>query len=151
MRVIVLAAALVFGLGIAHAGATKALKPYAGKLVISPDAPPSTLGELAGYFEINVAKDGHYELIKGAPWTAHLSSWLVKPAKTVTIVVVDKAADAKAAPLLSVSTATSAGGKLVNAQFDATIAAGFAANTTYEVRLLAGKKLLAKAELLLRD
>jgi hypothetical protein len=151
MRVVVVVAALVFGLGVARADDAKALKPYAGKLVISPDAPPQTLGELAGYFKINVAKDGHYELIKGAPWTAHLSSWLVKGVKDVTIVVVDKAADAKAAPLMSVSTAPSAGGKLVNAQFEATIAAGFAANKTYEVRLLAGKKLLSRAELLLRD
>jgi len=165
MRMIVAALAfLIVVVGSAHAddkSATadankkaaaklKALKPYTGKLVISPDAPPASGDELPGYLDGNLSADGAYELIKGPPWPFHVTLVLATPTKTVTLVVTDKA-DAKAKPLLTATITPSGNRKLVLARADATIAAGFAAHKLYAVRLLAGKKVLAKAELLLRD
>jgi hypothetical protein len=128
----------------------KALKPFTGKLVISPDAPPASSDELPGYLKGNLSPDGAYELIKGPPWPFHITLVLATATRTVTLVVMDKA-DAKATPLLTATIAPAGDRKLVLAHAEATIAAGFAAHKTYEVRLLAGKKVLAKAELLLRD
>ncbi len=128
----------------------KALKPFTGKLVISPDAPPASGDELPGYLKGNLSADGAYELIKGPPWPFHMTMVLATPAKAVTLVVTDKA-DAKATPLLMATITPSGDRKLVLSRADATIAAGFAAHKTYEVRLLSGKKVLAKASLLLRD
>lgn len=128
----------------------KTLKAFTGKLVISPDAPPATGDDLPGYLTGNLSADGAYELIKGPPWPFHMTLVLATPTKTVTLVVTDKA-DAKAKPLLTATISPSGDRKLVLSRADATIAAGFAAHKTYAVRLLAGKKTLAKAELLLRD
>lgn len=128
----------------------KALKPFTGKLVISPDAPPGNGDELPGYLEGNLSADGAYELIKGPPWPFHVTLVLKTPTKTVTLVVTDKT-DAKAKPLLTATITPSGDRKLVLARAEATIAAAFAAHKVYVVRLLAGKKVLAKAELLLRD
>lgn len=132
------------------AARAKALRPYAGKLVISPDAPPASGDELPGYLKLNLSKDGAYELIKGPPWPFHVSAVLAAPAKQVVLVIVDKA-DPKLEPLLSVSFTLTNDRKLLLAQTEATIAAGFAANKPYVVRLMLGKMILAKAELLLRD
>jgi hypothetical protein len=128
----------------------KALRPFTGKLVLSPDAPPASSDELPGYLKGNLSPDGAYELIKGPPWPFHVALVLATPTKSVTLVVTDKT-DAKATPLLTATITPAGDRKLVLAHADATIAAGFAAHKTYEVRLLAGKKVLAKAELLLRD
>lgn len=128
----------------------KALKPYAGKLVISPDAAPTIGNELPAYLRGNLSKDGSYELIKGPPWPFHVTAVLVTATKTVTLVITDKA-DAKSVPLLSVPFTLAGNRKLLLAQAEATIAAGFAASKTYVVRLMAGKKQLAKSELTLRD
>lgn len=132
------------------AAKAKALKPYAGKLVISPDAPPSNGDELPGYLKGNLSSDGAYELIKGPPWPFHIALVLATAHKSVTLVIADKA-DKKLAPLLSAELTTGSDRKLVLSQASATIAAGFAANKPYVVRVMAGKKQLARAELLLRD
>ncbi len=132
------------------AAKAKALRPLAGKLVISPDAPPANGDELPGYIKGNLSPDGAYELIKGPPWPFHVALVLAKATKTVTLVVTDKA-DAKAAPLLSAPITTGGDHKLVLANAEATIAAGFAAHKVYVVKVMAGKKQLARAELLLRD
>ena len=150
MRLVFALIALVIGLGTAHAENAKALKKFAGKLVISPDAPPTVADELPRYLEGNRSKDDHYELIKGPPWPFHVVAVLAKPAKEVTLVILDKA-DAKAAPLLSAPFTLTGDKKLLLAQAEATIAANFAAHRPYTVRLLVGKKVVATAELLLRD
>ena len=128
----------------------KALKPYAGKLVISPDPAPTIGSELPGYLKGNLSKDGNYELIKGPPWPFHVTAVLATATKSVTLVITDKA-HAKSAPLLSVPFTLAGNRKLLLAQAEATIAAGFAASKTYVVRLMAGKKQLARSELTLRD
>jgi hypothetical protein len=165
MRTIVAALALVMMVvGAAHAddktatadankkaaAKAKALKPLVGKLVISPDAPPSNGDELPDYIMGNLSSDGAYELIKGPPWPFHVALVLPRATKSVTLVVTDKA-DAKAAPLLTAPIATGGDHKLVLANAEANIAAGFAAHKVYVVKVVAGKKTLAKAELLLRD
>lgn len=132
------------------AAKAKALKPYAGKLVISPDAPPTIGDELPRYLEGNLSKDGNYELIKGPPWPFHVALVLAAPQKAVTLVVVDKA-DPKAAPLFTAPISLTGDRKLVLAKAEANIAAGFAASKPYVVRVMLGKKILGKAELLLRD
>ena len=128
----------------------KALKSYAGKLVISPDAAPTIASELPGYLKGNLSKDGAYELIKGPPWPFHVTAVLVTATKSVTLVITDKA-DRQSAVLLSVPFTLAGNRKLLLAQAEATIAAGFAASKTYVVRLMAGKKQLARSELTLRD
>lgn len=68
----------------------------------------------------------------------------------MTLVITDKA-DRQSAVLLSVPFTLAGNRKLLLAQAEATIAAGFAASKTYVVRLMAGKKQLARSELTLRD
>lgn len=154
MRSVVVAVAILIGLWAEAAADTaanaKALKPYVGKLVISPDKPPSTQGELPGYLKVNLTSDGAYDLVKGPPWPFHVTAVLAKPLKEVTLVITDKA-DPKAAPMLSSPFKLANDRKLLLAQSEATIAAGFAASKTYVVKLMNGKKQLAKAELTLRD
>ncbi len=172
-----IAVAVVLGvvLGVCAARADtvadeRALKAFAGKLVVSPDAPPSTLGELAEYLKINVAKDSRYELIKGPPWTFHLVSWFAKPtAGAVTLVIVDKA-DKKATPMLAVASPGFAGTRstpkgsaksidatlsvkrrLLYAHVEANASTGFEVGKPYVVRMMQGKKLVAKCDLLLRE
>jgi hypothetical protein len=128
--------------------ADKTFKPYAGRLVISPDTPPATLDELPGFLQFNLAKDNAYDLVKCPPWPFHMVGVLAKDAKKVTLVVADKA-DKKLTPLLSIELTPMR--KIVIAHSEATIAAGFAANKTYVVRLLNGKTVLAKSELTLHD
>ncbi|HUS33554.1 MAG TPA: hypothetical protein VMZ53_33860 [Kofleriaceae bacterium] len=126
----------------------KAFKPYVGKLVLSPDTPPGTLDELPNYLEGNLSKDNEYHRTKGPPWPFHLVGVLAKDAKKVTLVVHDKA-DKKLTPLLSIELTPMR--RIVIAHAEATIAAGFAANKTYVVRLMTGKTVLAKSELTLHD
>jgi len=126
----------------------KAFKPYVGRLVVSPDTPPATLDELPAFLKGNLTKDNAYDLIKGPPWPFHLVGVLAKDLKSVTLVVADKA-DKKLTPLLSIDLKPMR--KLVIAHAEATIAAGFAANKTYVVRLMSGKTVLAKSELTLHD
>lgn len=128
----------------------KALEPYAGKVIVSPDAPPREGDELPAYLKFNYSKDGTYELIKGPPWPFHVTAVLAAPAKQVTLVIADKA-DKKLTPLVSATFAPANNRKLLIAQASATVEAGFTANKTYVLRLLVGKKVVARAELLLRD
>jgi len=126
----------------------KGLDVYAGKLVISPDTPPTVADELVAFLKANITKDASYDLIKGPPWPFHLVAVLAKDQKQVTLVVADKD-DKKLTPLISIDLVPAH--RLVIAHSEATVAAGFAARKTYVVRLLAGKTVLAKSELTLRD
>ena len=68
---------------------SKALKPYAGKLVISPDAPPTTIRRAAGVSQGEPHQGREYHVIKGPPWPFHLVAMLAKDDKQVTLVVTD--------------------------------------------------------------
>ena len=126
----------------------KAFKPYAGKVILSPDTPPGTLDELPEYLKINWSKDNAYDLVKGPPWKFHVVGVLAKDLKKVTLVMADKA-DKTLAPLLSIELTPMR--RIVIAHAEATIAAGFAAHKTYVVRLMNGKTVLAKSEVTLHD
>lgn len=126
----------------------KPWRPYVGKIVISPDTPPATIDELPAFLKGNLSKDNAYDLIKGPPWPFHLVGVLAKELKTVTLVIADKS-DKKLTPLLSIELKPMR--KIVIAHSEATIAAGFAANKTYVVRLMNGKTVLAKSEVTLHD
>jgi hypothetical protein len=126
----------------------KPWRPYVGKIVISPDTPPATIDELPAFLKGNISKDNAYDLIKGPPWPFHLVGVLAKELKTVTLVIADKD-DKKLTPLLSIELKPMR--KIVIAHSEATIAAGFAANKTYVVRLMNGKTVLAKSEVTLHD
>jgi hypothetical protein len=122
---------------------------YDGRIVISPDKVPTTGDELERYLDANATKNDQYELIKGPPWTIHLVGMLAKdPTKPVTLVFIDSAADKKTAPLQSIE--LPAKRRMVIANTSATTAAGFEANKTYLVQILADGKPAAKAELTLR-
>jgi hypothetical protein len=126
----------------------KPFKPFVGKVVLSPDTPPGTLDELPAFLKINLSKDNAYDVTKGPPWPFHLVGVLAKDLKKVTLVIADKD-DKKLTPLLSIDLKPMR--KIVIAHAEATIAAGFAANKTYVVRLMNGKSVLAKSELKLHD
>lgn len=144
----VVALVLLFGL-VATARADKPLARYAGKIVISPDAPPSAISEIPAYLAANLVKDGSYDLTKGPPWPMHLVGVLPRDVtKPITLVFTDKA-DTKLAPLFAIEVASKQ--RVVIAHTEATVAAGFAAGKTYLVRLMLGKTVLARAELTLLD
>ena len=128
----------------------QALKPYAGRIVFSPDAPPTSVDELAKFLKANATDDNSYDVLKGPPWQFNLVAVLAKDPGTkqpVALVFADKD-DKKLATMHSVD--VRAQKKIVIASSEATVAAGFAANKTYVVRLMQGKTVLAKAELHLR-
>lgn len=143
---------VVVGLvALAHAKeADPLVRRHAGQIVISPDPVPTLGSELPAFVKANVTKDGHYELIKGSPWELHLVGFLAKePGKQqVTLVLVD-AADPKATPIDTFDVASKQ--RLVISSTKLTTAAGYEVNKTYAVRLVAGKTVLARAELKLRD
>lgn len=149
MRIVGVVVALIVLVSTAHAD-RKALKPYAGRIVYSPDEPPASLGELPGFLKINATADNHYDVIHGPPWPMHLVAVLAKDPgdKPVTLVFADKA-DKKLAALHSVEVKPQRG--IVIATTEANVAAGFASNTTYVVRVMQGKKVLARAEITLKD
>jgi hypothetical protein len=114
-------------------------KDYAGRIVISPDPPPTLASDLAAYVKANATKGDAYEAIKGSPWSINLVGFLPTDATDVMLEIgQDKLPVASKKRLVITST------KL-------TTAAGFESNKTYPVRLVAGKKVLAKATLRLRD
>jgi hypothetical protein len=117
---------------------------YDGRIVISPDPVPTTSDQLPGFLAANAAKDGHYELVKGPPWKIHLIGFLPRDADKVELVFVDGDKPLQTSPV-------SAKRKVVVASTTATTEAGFEANHTYAVRLVAGTTVLAKAELRLRN
>jgi hypothetical protein len=115
------------------------VKDYSGRIVISPDPPPTIASELGAYIKANVTKDNAYEAIKGSPWQVHFVGFLSADATDVTLEIGQDKLPVAAKKRLVITTA-----KL-------TSAAGFEANKTYPVRLVSGKKVLAKATLRLRD
>jgi hypothetical protein len=135
--------------GVARADTTALAKQYAGRIVISPDSPPTTQGELADYVKANAVAGDRYELIKGAPWTVNLVGFLAKEsgAPTVQLVIVEAAEKAK--PLVTLD--VKATNRVVVTSSKLTSAAGFESNKSYAVRLVRGTTVLAKAELRLRD
>ncbi len=157
MRLVGIVAAIVLGLTVAHAGGKKAppppdqgLKPFIGRLVFSPDTPPTSVDELPKFLKANATEDNTYDVLKGPPWKFNLVAVLAKDPGTkqpVALVFADKD-DKKLATMHSVD--VRAQKKIVIAASEATVAAGFEANKTYVVRLMQGKTVLAKAELHLR-
>jgi hypothetical protein len=131
----------------ARADTAVLVKQYAGRIVISPDPAPTLATELPAHVKANAVADDRYELIKGAPWHVHLVGFLSKDAASVQLVFAD-VADPKAEPVAQVDVAVK--NRLVIANTDATIAAGFATGKTYAVQLRANKTVLAKAQLTLR-
>lgn len=134
--------------GIAHAD-DRLVKQHAGKIVISPDPVPTEAGALAAYVRANLVKDGAYELIKGAPWEINLVGFLARaPGKRQVTLVIADAGDPKAAPLAVLEVASQQ--RIVISRAIATAAAGFEEGTTYAVRLMLGKLVLARCTLKLR-
>jgi hypothetical protein len=121
----------------------KLAKQYSGRVVMSPDPPPTVSSELAAYVKANATKDDAYDAIKGSPWVIHFVGFLSADAPKVTIEI----ADGKPLHELEIN----AKRRLVLGSVKLTTAAGFEANKTYTVRLVAAKKVLAKATLHLRD
>ena len=117
----------------------KAIAKYAGKLVMSDRAPPTSFDELPAYLEANVAKDGRYELIK---WDVNFVGVVSKAADKVTLQV----GDAKD-PLVTMELVPKR--LVVVGHFTPTKAAGFEEGKAYAVMLVAGKAVLAKGELVL--
>lgn len=147
MKLAIAVLVLLAFVGTAHAG--DPLKPYAGRIVISPEPPPSLSSEIPGYLAANVVKGDEYDLIKGPPWPMHLVAVLAKDAtKPLTLVIVDKA-DPKAARLITFEVTSKQ--RLVIAHTEANIANGFAAGKSYAVRLVLGKTVLARSTLTLRE
>ena len=143
-----IALALILLAGIAAAGPSKDLKPYAGQVVLSPDAPPSVFGELPAYLKINYDKSHHYESLK---WDVNFVGVLAKPADKVLLAVRDPSAKPDAGTTELVTMELSTSHDVVIGHFVPTKAAGFAPGKTYEVTLTSGKTTLAKAELVLRE
>src|SRR3954463_2600401 len=127
MRVAVVVALVVGVVGVAH-GDDKALKPYAGHVVLSPDAPPVSFDELPAFLKANAAKDGHYELTK---WTVSFVGVLAKPADKVTLTVIDPAKPADA--LVSIELGVKR--LVVIGNFKLSKAAGFELRKPYVVAL----------------
>lgn len=121
---------------LAHADLAK---DYVGRIVISPDPPPTLAADLPAYVKANATKDNAYEAIKGSPWEVNLVGFLKADATDVTLEIGPEKLPVAAKKRLVISST-----KL-------TTAAGFESNKTYEVRLVAGKQLLARATLRLRD
>lgn len=134
---------------VASAKAGDAFKPYVGRIVISPEVPPSLASELPAYLAANAVKGDEYDLIKGPPWPMHLVGVLPRNVKKPIELVIFEKGDAKQTPLVSVDATSKQ--RIVIAHTEATIAAGFSAHKTYVVRLMLGKAVLAKALLTLRD
>ena len=107
--------------------------------MISPDPPPTLATELPAYVKANAVSGDAYDAIKGSPWQIHLVGFLETDATDVTLEIGPEK--------LPVSVKK----RLVLSSTKLTIASGFEANKTYDVRLVAGKKLVAKATLRLRD
>src|SRR5262252_841096 len=142
MRIAVLLALLV-----TVARADDRLRQYDGQIVISPDPIPTVADDLPGFLKAQATKDGHYELIKGPPWKINLIGFLAKDPGSAQVKLVFTEKGAKTAMhSLDVSSKR----KIVVAATTATTEAAFEANKTYDVQLVAGKDVLAKAELLLR-
>ena len=107
------------------------LRQYDGQIVISPDPIPRVADDLPGFLKAQAAKDGHYELIKGPPWTIHLIGFLSKDPGTAPVKLELAEKGAKTAMH---SMDVRARGKVVVATTTATTEAAFEANKTYTVQ-----------------
>src|SRR5258706_4996415 len=85
MKVVAVVVAVVALVGVARAD-DKALKPYAGQIVLSPDTPPTSFDELPAFLKANAVKAGRYELTK---WDVNFVGVLAKSADKVTLAVAD--------------------------------------------------------------
>ena len=147
-----LALALILVAGVAFAAPDTALKPYAGQIVLTPDAPPASFTELPAFLKTAYDKSHHYESMK---WDVNFVGVLAKPADKVVLIVSDPSAKlgagsgSAASELVTMELATTR--QVVIGHFKPTKAAGFAAGKTYAVMLVSGKTTVAKAELLLRE
>jgi hypothetical protein len=146
VRILVAAIVLLAFVATAHAG--DPLKPYVGRIVISPEKPPTFQEELPAYLGANEVKDNDYHLIKGPPWPMWIVGVVAKPMDKPHVLVVFDKADPKN-PLLAFDVTPKRRFVIVNAE--ATIAAGFAAGKSYVVQIKLGKTVVAKAQLTLRD
>jgi len=140
--------AVLLALLVTVARADDRLRQYDGQIVISPDPIPTVADDLPGFLKAQAAKDGHYELIKGPPWKINLIGFLSKDPGTTPVRLELAEKGAKTAMH---SLDVRAKGKIVVASTTATTQAGFEANKTYVLQLVAGGAVLAKAELLLRN
>lgn len=151
MRLALVWFAVVIGLiGVAAADdSDKLVRRYAGHVVISVDPVPEDTTELAAFVKTNLAKDKQYELYEGPPWQVNLVAFLARdPGKeAVTFQISDGADPAQ----VLVTSRAPARRRLVIMSLSATTAAGFEVGKTYEVRMTVGKKVLARASLLLRQ
>ena len=127
-------------------GDDKALKPYVGHIIVSPDAPPTIYEELPRFLKMNFQADDAYDVMGGSPWKINFVSVLGKDVKSVTLQLVDKA-DKKGTPTETLELTPKR--RIVLASIDATVAAGFAEHKTYVMQLVAGKTVLAKCEVTL--
>ncbi|MBS1123787.1 MAG: hypothetical protein H6Q90_6015 [Deltaproteobacteria bacterium] len=150
MRTLWVVAVVAMVAGLASAD-SKGVRAYQGQIVISPDPAPSTSDELAGYLKANATKDRRYDLIKGPPWEINLVGVLPKRTDSAPVTLVFAAVTDKQPNTTIQSIEVPAKKGLVIAHTTATIAAGFESNRTYVVRLMRKTKVLARAELTLRD
>ena len=132
-------ASVIVAIVVATSAHADLVKDYAGRIVISPDPPPTLASDLPAYIKANVTKGDAYDAIKGSPWTINLVGFLKTEATDVTLEIGPEKLPVTVKKRLVISST-----KL-------TTAAGFESNKTYDVRLVAGKKLLARATLHLRD
>jgi hypothetical protein len=141
---VVLVLVVWFGVvAVAHAD-DKALKAYAGQIVLSPDTPPSSFDELPAFLKANATKGGSYELMK---WDVNFVGVLAKSVDKVTLTVADPAKKSEALVSIELSVKR----LVVVGSFKLTKAAGFETKKPYVVALTAGKTVVAKAELVLRE
>jgi hypothetical protein len=141
MRYLAVVLVVVGIVGVARAD-EKALKPYAGKVVLSTDTPPIGFDDLPAFLKANVSKDGVYELLK---WDVSFVGVLAKPVDKVSLVIANPA---DKDPIVTMELTPTR--LVVLGHFTPTKAAGFAEGTHYSVTLVADKKTLAKSELVLR-
>jgi len=140
--------AIVVSTGVAHAE-DKAFKPYAGRIVVSPDTPPTIFEEIPRFLRINFQADNEYDVLKGPPWQINFVAVLSKDPgkKPVQLVFADKA-DKKLTTMHAME--LNAKRKIVIAHVEATVAANFE-HKTYVMRVMLGKQVLAKCEVTLKD
>jgi hypothetical protein len=127
----------------------KLVRRHAGHIVISVDPVPEDATELAAFVKANLAKDRNYELYQGPPWQVNLVAFLAKdPGKEAVTFQITDGADPEQTLVMSRAPARR---RLVIMSLSATTAAGFEVGKTYLVRMTVGKKVLARASLLLRQ
>ena len=148
MRLLGIVVAIV-ALSSAAYAQDKAFKPYVGKIVVSPDTPPTIFEEIPRFLRHNFQSDNQYDVRKGPPWQINFVAVLSKDpgGKPVQLVFADKD-DKKLSTMHSIE--LNAKRKVVIAKVEATVAASFE-HKTYVMRVMLGKQVLAKCEVTLKD